>query len=77
MIVLLTVLLLLAAFWILAYYRLPAIVWTGVIAVALGVITAFMHWPHWLVITESPDLPAPVLGFVQVGHAEGLGNSCS
>jgi acyl-CoA dehydrogenase len=51
MIVLLTVLVLLAAFWILAYYRLPAIVWTVVIAIAFGVITAFMHLPHWLVMT--------------------------
>src|SRR5690349_16207376 len=51
MIVLATVLVLIAAFWILAYYRLPAIVWTAVIAIALGVITAFMHWPQWLVIT--------------------------
>ena len=49
-----TLLIILAAIavaWILAYHRLPAVVWTVVIAIALGLITAFMHWPHSLVVT--------------------------
>ena len=38
-----------AVLWILAYYRLPAIVWTVVIAIGLALVTAYLRMPQWLV----------------------------
>ena len=35
-----------AVFWVLAYHRLPAVVWTAVIAVALLPVTLFSDWPN-------------------------------
>jgi len=36
--------------WILAYYRLSAIVWTVAIAVALALITADLRAPQWVIV---------------------------
>ena len=51
MTVLLIVFAAVAVFWILAYYRLPAIVWTVVIAIGLALITAYSRWPHGVLVT--------------------------
>ncbi len=40
-----------AVLWILAYYRLPAIVWTVVIAIGFALITWHMRGPLWLIVT--------------------------
>ena len=40
-----------AVAWILAYHRLPAWVWTIVLAIGLGLITAFARWPQPLSVT--------------------------
>jgi len=48
---LLIVFALVAAIWILAYYRLPAIAWTVVIAICLGFLTVWARWPQWLLVT--------------------------
>ena len=51
MTVLLIIFAAIAVFWILAYYRLPAIAWTVVIAIGLALITVYMRAPHWLIVT--------------------------
>src|SRR3970282_2245894 len=40
-----------AVAWILAYHRLPAVVWTIALGVGLGLITAYARWPQPLVVT--------------------------
>jgi acyl-CoA dehydrogenase len=40
-----------AVAWILAYHRLPAVVWTVVFAVVLGAVTAWMRWPQPVIAT--------------------------
>ena len=51
MTVLLIVFALIAAIWILAYYRLPALAWTVVIALGLAFLTYWASWPQWLLVT--------------------------
>ncbi len=40
-----------AVAWILAYQRVPAVVWTIVVGIGLGLISAFARWPQPLVVT--------------------------
>src|SRR5688572_33508557 len=40
-----------AVAWILAYHRLPAVVWTVVFALFLGAVTAWMRWPQPVIAT--------------------------
>src|SRR6187402_1382599 len=48
---LLTILGALAIAWVLAYHRLPAVVWTAAYAVALGLVTVYARWPHAVIVT--------------------------
>ena len=41
----------LAVIWILAYYRLPAIVWTVAVAIGLALLTAYSGWSQTLLTT--------------------------
>ena len=40
-----------AVAWILAYHRLPAVVWTIVLGIGLVLITAYARWPQPVVVT--------------------------
>jgi acyl-CoA dehydrogenase len=40
-----------AVAWVLAYHRLPAIAWTAVFAIGLGLLTFFMRWPQPAIVT--------------------------
>ena len=40
-----------AVAWILAYHRLPAVVWTVVLGIGLGLITAYARWQQPAVVT--------------------------
>jgi acyl-CoA dehydrogenase len=40
-----------AVIWMLAYHRVPAVVWTIVIAIGLGLLTAYARWPQPLAVT--------------------------
>jgi acyl-CoA dehydrogenase len=48
--VLLVILAAVAAAWILAYHRLPAVVWTFVFALGLGAIIELMRWPQPVIV---------------------------
>ncbi len=40
-----------AVAWILAYHRLPAVVWTVVFAIGLGLLTFYTRWPQPAIVT--------------------------
>jgi acyl-CoA dehydrogenase len=40
-----------AVAWILAYHRLPAVVWTAAGAIGLGLLTFYAPWPHGTIVT--------------------------
>ncbi len=61
MFVILIILAAIAVAWILAYHRLPAVVWTIVFAVFLGAITAWARWPQPVVATLWTVLIAAAL----------------
>ena len=60
---LLTILGAIAIAWILAYHRLPAVVWTVTYAVALGLLTAYAGWPRPVIATLWVVLVALALLF--------------
>ena len=65
---LLVILAAIAAAWILAYHRLPAVVWTVVYAVGIGLLTLYSRWPPpailalWIVFAGAALIfnPTPV-----------------
>jgi len=54
MVVLFTLLAVFALAWLLAYHRMPAIVWTAVFAGVLGTLTYYALWPTWLLVIAWP-----------------------
>src|SRR5688500_2321914 len=59
--VILVILAAIAVAWILAYHRLPAVVWTVVFVVFLGAVTAWTQWPHPVIATLWAVLVAVAL----------------
>ena len=47
---LLIILAALAVAWIFSYHRLPAVVWTVVGAIGLGLLTLFSRWPQPVIV---------------------------
>jgi acyl-CoA dehydrogenase len=61
--VMLIILAAVAVAWILAYHRLPAVVWTVVFAAFLGAVTAWARWPQPVIMTLWTVLIALALLF--------------
>jgi acyl-CoA dehydrogenase len=62
---LLAILAAVAVIWILAYHRMPAIVWTIAIVIGMGLLTLFSGWPRpllaafWIVVVVGAALGSP------------------